>query len=501
MSTSNSTNATPAPGKGPGKLVAAKGSASDRKPRTRKRVEAKQLTDQREEYIYDEIGNGERLAVQCKDVLRYVPALKKWFVWWKEGVWSEQHPDEVDRLAKRCARSILDDPHDGDHDLAKKIANWAKFSASVRGRSSMTATASSDTRLVAQVEEFDSNPWLLNVQNGTIDLQTGRLRPHEAGDLITKQIPVAYKPDAKFRAWEKFLAEKVPNEGLRDYLQRALGYTLSGDVSEEKMFFIYGDTSSGKSTLLEAVQAVLGPYATTSTFKMLLENKNEGVIQPDLSRHVASRMVIAQEVKDDVAFDKASIKCMVSCNSMVAKRLYSDPFEFVPRWKLWVAANTRPRVDAGDSAMWRRIRVLPFTQSITEDQQNPKLRTLLASDERAQQAILAWMVKGCLMWQGGRGLSEPPIVREASRSYREANDSANDSFEDFFESTYVFNPDGFVPTADIHQAYATYCLNGFVGSKLDRGELLSKLRLKGLKDKQRGTKRVRGLRGITPRKA
>ena len=227
-------------------------------------------------FAYDDIGNGERFVTQNQQWLRYVPKLKQWFVWWADTLWSAGHRDEVDRLAKSCARSVLNDPSGGDADRAKKVASWAKYSASVRGLTSMVTTASSEAAIVAEPSEFDRDPWVLNVQNGTIDLHTGDLRPHKAGDLITKVIPIDYEPLATFDMWDRFLRDKVPDRGLRDYLQRAAGYSLTGDVSEEKMFFVYGGTSSGKSTFLEAMQAVLGPYATTATFKMFLREQERG---------------------------------------------------------------------------------------------------------------------------------------------------------------------------------------------------------------------------------
>ena len=207
-------------------------------------------------------------------------------------------------------------------------------------------------------------------------------------------------------------------------------------------------------------------------------------------------MVIAQEVKDNRTFDKSAIKTMVSCNPMVAKKLYCDPFEFVPQWKIWVVANTQPEVDADDGAMWRRIKVLPFTQSIAEDKQNPKIRKMLAQDPDAQRAILAWLVKGCLMWQK-RGLSEPPIVREASQAYRESNDT----FNPFFEAHYELDPNGFVPGSDIREAYKAYAREILGGVLLAPALLNQRLREKGLVEGQSGSNRERGWRGVKRRGA
>jgi phage/plasmid-associated DNA primase len=156
-------------------------------------------------------------------------------------------------------------------------------------------------------------------------------------------------------------------------------------------------------------------------------------------------------------------------------------------------------VDAGDAAMWRRIKVLPFRQSIAEDEQNPKIRKMLASDPRALRAILAWMVKGCHMWRSGRGLSEPPIVREASQAYREANDELNESFDEFFDDRFVLDPEGFVSGAALRHAYTVHCHSSFVRGSLNPTELNQKLRAKDLEEGQSGSKRERGWRGIKAR--
>ena len=182
---------------------------------------------------------------------------------------------------------------------------------------------------------------------------------------------------------------------------------------------------------------------------------------------------------------------MVSCNPMVAKKLYCDPFEFVPQWKIWVVANTQPEVDADDGAMWRRIKVLPFTQSIAEDKQGAHRRSGRCSPgSRCARAILAWLVKGCLMWQK-RGSAEPPIVREASQAYRESNDT----FNPFFEAHYELDPNGFVPGSDIREAYKAYAREILGGVLLAPALLNQRLREKGLVEGQSGSNRERGRRG------
>jgi putative DNA primase/helicase len=437
------------------------------------------------------MGNGKRFVEQHGSNVRYVRSWGKW-LYWSGTVWTEEGAyDHVMRMAMQTARSLANEAYKlEDDDARKRMLAHAKRSGDVRALKGMLEAAQSEETVAAEPKKFDQRPWLLSAKNGTINLQTGELLPHSADTFITKAIEVNYDSGATLPLWDEFLQRMVPDETLRDYLQRAIGWTITGDKGEEKLFFVYGPTSSGKSTFLEALQAVLGPYATAADFKMFLERKNDNAPHPDLARHVGSRMIVAQEVNENRRFDTAGMKVMVSCNPMVAKRLYKDPFEFVPQWKVWLAANSQPRVDTDDAAAWRRIKVIPFTVSLPAAERKKEVKATLANDPRARAAILAWAVKGCLLWQQ-HGLDDVEPVTAAGHSYRDANDE----FNDFFEEHYELDAEGVVPAATIRTSYEAYCREHFK-RPMSQNALAEKLKSKGLKQDQSGPERTRVWRGL-----
>jgi putative DNA primase/helicase len=441
------------------------------------------------------MGNGRRFVEQHGSSVCYVAAWGKW-LYWSGTVWTEEGAyDHVMRLAKETVRNLAKEAYElEDDDKRKRMLAFARSSGNVRALKGMLEAAQSEEAVAAEPKQFDKDPWLLSAKNGTINLQTGELLPHSASHLITKVIDVRYDAEATLPLWDEFLQRMVPDEALRDYLQRAIGWTMTGDKGEEKLFFVYGPTSSGKSTFLEAMLNVLGPYATTADFKMLLERKNDDGPRPDLARHVGSRMIVAQEVNENRRFDTAGMKVMVSCNPMVAKRLYKDPFEFVPQWKVWLAANSQPRVDAADAAAWRRIKVIPFTVSLQAAERKKEVKSTLANDPRARAAILAWAVKGCLLWQK-HGLDDVQAVTAAGHSYRDANDE----FNDFFEEHYELDAEGVVPAATIRTAYEDYCREHFK-RPMNQNALAEKLKSKSLKPDQIGPERTRGWKGLRERR-
>jgi putative DNA primase/helicase len=441
------------------------------------------------------MGNGRRFVDQHGSNVCYVRPWGKW-LYWNGAVWTEEGAyDHVMRLAMETVRSLAKEAYElADEDARKRMLGHAKRSGDVRALKGMLESAQSEEGVGAQPKEFDQDPWLLCSANGTIDLRTGDCLPHSGGHLITKMIPVEYDPEATFPLWDEFLERMVPDESLRNYLQRAIGWTITGDKGEEKLFFVYGPTSSGKSTFLEAMLSVLGPYATTADFKMLLERKYDSGPHPDLARHVGSRMIVAQEVNENRRFDSAAMKVMVSCNPMVAKRLYKDPFEFVPQWKVWLAANSQPRIDADDKAAWRRIKVIPFTVTLPVDERKKEVKATLATDPRARAAILAWAVRGCLLWQKD-GLDDVEAVAAAGHSYRDANDE----FSDFFEEHYELDAGGVVPAATIRSAYEAYCEEHFK-RPMHQNVLAEKLKSKGLKPDQIGPERTRVWKGLRERR-
>ena len=401
-----------------------------------------------------EQGNAERFAAAHANEVMYV-AGQEWRIW--DGkAWVPDRTGSRIRLAKADARALFVLASQTENDERRKaIASWAQRSESARAISSTLTLAESERSLVNLPERLDADPYAFNVQNGTINLQTGELRAHAQRDRITKTAPVAYKPNATSDRWTRFLQTATDGDTeLEQFLQRAVGYSLTGDTREEKLFSIHGGTGSGKSTFTDTVGAVMGDYGSTADFESFLKRSGDGGIRNDIARLVGKRYVVSNEVDDGARLADGLIKSITGGDIIAARFLRQEFFEFRPQFKLWFAANHRPRVNADDGAMWRRIVQIPFTNSVPERQRDDSLKRHLRHDPDAQTAVLAWAVQGCLDWQK-HGLGIPQRVRDYTDAYRADNDPIAAWLTDNTEPDKA----SFTGTAALRHSYEQWCTN------------------------------------------
>ena len=423
---------------------------------------------------FTDIGNAARLAARHGDDLHYCHQLESWFVWNKK-LWQ---PDALGATAQRAKETVR-------HFLieASKIQSESKREKHLKygldsGKSpridAMIKLARSDERIAITPASFDTNPLQLNVQNCTLDLRTGEPHQHRREDLITKLAQVEYDPDAHSDKWENFLAEATSNDSeLMQFLQRAVGYSLTGDTSEEALFFLHGDTATGKSTFLEAVKAMLGSYAMTSDFEAFLVRRQAGGARNDIARLTTARFVAASEVAEGQKFDENLIKQLTGRDTVTARFLYQESYEFQPKFKLWLSANHAPEIKPGDNAIWRRIRRIPFENSVPLHLQNKTLKDYLCSDKTARSAILNWAIQGCLGWQR-YGLGTSKAVDDATREYRDAENA----LKEFFDSQCALQPELWTLTQDLRTAYEKWA--SAKGNLLNENSFTKNLRLAGL---------------------
>jgi putative DNA primase/helicase len=305
-------------------------------------------------------------------------------------------------------------------------------------------------RLMVKDEELDANPWQLNTVTGTIDLQTGQLEKHNPRDLITKIVPVAYDPKAKCPTFMRFLGRVTGgDEALADYLQLAIGYTLTGKTTEQVFFFAYGKGRNGKSTLLNTVRDMLGPYGIHTPTETLLAKQYDNAIPVDLARLDGARMVTAIEANWNRQLDEAKIKAMTGGEPITARFMRQNLFQFVPVFKLWFVANDFPRVRATADAFWRRARVIPFTVEIPEDEIDRDLPEKLKAE---WPGILAWAVRGCLKWQQN-GLPEPEAVTRAVKDWQDGVDHV----QRFVSEVLVPEPGNIISGSLMGRYYREWC--------------------------------------------
>jgi len=420
-------------------------------------------------------GNGERFARQHGDKLRFCVNWGKWLVYDGSRWDKERGATEARRLAVITARTIRDEADQFDNLPDKKrIFDFALKSESRGGLDNMLNEARFCKPLTAYPREFDSDPMALNVLNGTIDLRTGELRPHRPGDMITKLCPVRYDPAAELQLWDEFITHATEGDKeLLIFLQTAAGYSLTGDTGEEKLFFVHGPKQAGKSTFLEALKGVLGDYAITADFDTFMQ-RHGGGIRNDIARLESARLVSSIEMEKGKKMAEGLVKMLTGGDTVAARYLYQESFEFKPQFKLWLAANDAPRVRDDDQAMWRRILRIPFEAVIPPEKRDPKVKKTLTTQSRAKAAILAWAVRGCLVWQNN-GLIVPDCVQIATNTYREDMDP----LRDFFRDCCDFHEQAIVPVSELRKRYDFWASDNGIKYTIGPREFNDRVRDKG----------------------
>jgi P4 family phage/plasmid primase-like protien len=425
---------------------------------------------------FSDLGNARRLVARHGKDLRYCHASKDWFIW-NGARWAGDKKGGVEVLAKETILALYPEATEtADRLVRETIVNHAlKSEAEARFRA-MIALAKSEPGIPIAPDEFDSDSWVLSLLNGTLDLRTGKLLPHRREFFCTKQAPVEFDPNAPCPTWNAFLDRIMGgNSSLIGFLQRAIGYALTGLTTEQVLFFLYGTGANGKTTFLETIRGLLGDYATPSDFSTFLATKNEDRPRNDLARLKAARFVSAVEAGEGRRLAEPVVKQLTGSDTIVARFLFHEFFEFVPQFKLFLAANHKPRIVGTDPAIWRRIRLVPFAVAIPESEQDKHLQEKLQVE---LAGILNWALRGCLEWQRC-GLGESPEVATATACYRREMDI----FADFLDERCVIGPDEWATSADIYIDYQSWCeRNG--ERPLAKNAFGTKLRERGFEDEK-----------------
>ena len=360
--------------------------------------------------------NAQRFANRFGAKVLYTPG-RAWLVF-NGKRWREDDISQVVELAKQTARLIANEFAHLQSDSARaERSRFAEQSLSKGSLDRMLDLAKS--LLAVEDSRLDADPWLLNVENGTIDLRTGRREKHDPRDLLMKTAPVRADRQAKCPQFKKFLRRITGDDtDVQTFIQKAVGYSLTGDMSEQVFFFVYGRGNNGKSTLVNLIRDMLGDYGLHIQTETLLVKQYDNAIPADLARLAGARMVTASEANANRHLDEAKIKGMTGGEPITARFMWQNFFQFEPEFKLWFVANDRPRVRGTDEAFWRRVRVIPLTIKIPEAERDPDLPTKLCAE---WPGILAWAVRGCLKWQR-EGLGQPSVVASATKGWQEEMD-------------------------------------------------------------------------------
>ena len=401
--------------------------------------------------LLTDLENARRFADRHRKDLRYVGKSKQWLVW--EGRrWKPDDTGEVQQRAKATVRALynaaaaIEDLHTRTRHLG--FAAAAQSATRIAG---MIRLAESEEGIPVTADQLDADPWLLNVENGTLDLSTGTLREHRQGDLITKIAPVEYHPEAPCPTWLAFLDRIMAGDQDRiRYVQKIFGYALTGDTREQCFFILHGIGANGKTTMTTAVAKAVGGYAKHTPTETLLVKRND-TIPNDVARLHGARLVTAAEAECNRGLAEALVKQLTGGDKIAARFLHGEWFEFTPTFKLFLAVNHKPTIHGTDHAIWRRVRLIPFEVTIPDSEQDKALPEKLEA-ERA--GILRWAVEGCLAWQR-EGLGPPEAVTEATAEYRAEMDTVGA----FIDECCTCDPEGEATAKRLHERYSQWCLD------------------------------------------
>jgi len=436
-----------------------------------------QTSNPQHNFNLTDLGNGQRLVARHGDDLRYCYPWGKWLIYDGQR-WAKDLTGEIERRAKETVRNIYAEAATiKDKDSRAAMADHAKRSESDSKRQAMINSARSEPGIPLLPDDLDRDPWLLNVLNGTIDLRTGQLRPHCRDDFITKLAPVHFDPKARCPLWWKFLGRILPPE-IVEFVQKAVGYALTGITREQCLFFLYGLGANGKSTFIKVIQAFLGDYATQTTSETFMVKRQGGQISNDVADLRGARFVAAVEVESGRRMAEVLIKQMTGGDKIKARFLYSEYFEFDPEFKIFLAANHKPVIRGTDDAIWRRIPLVPFTIQIPIDERDLRLAEKLKAE---LPGILNWAIEGCLKWQDN-GLALPQAVQEATQTYRQEMDN----LAGFLAECCIIARGASAKAKDLYQAYTAWAEENGEKQPLNQRDFGMNLTERGFEGK-RGT--------------
>lgn len=363
--------------------------------------------------------NARRFLREHGDDVRRAPELGRWFLW--TGSWWEA--DRLDRVAQLATATI--------ENLRSWVAESANpdefrrrsrhYDASTRAgrRDALLSLVGTDPKVVVAVDQLDARPTLLACRNGTVDLTTGDLQPASRDDLLTRGIDVDYDPHARSAEWVDFVEHTFGADAeLIAFVQRLLGYCISGLVHEHVLPVLHGAGANGKSTLIGVVQDLLGDHAITAPDGLVIATDHAP--HPERIAHLRGRrLVVSHELEERAVLAEQAVKTLTGGDTLSARELYGRRFNFKPTHKVLLVTNHRPRVRGTDHAIWRRIRLVPFDVVVPPDRQDPDLRRRLLEEHGS--AVLAWLVEGAVRWHR-EGLGSAERVSLATDAYRRASD-------------------------------------------------------------------------------
>lgn len=378
------------------------------------------VEEPKKQYDMTDTGNAHRLFDKFGSVIRYSYNRKKWF-YWDGKVWREDTTGEIKKFGdiicddlKREAFQEQDDKTQSD------MLKWANRTAASKNKESMIKECQHLDGIPVSPDDLDAYPDYINCQNGMVNLRNGELLPHDSSLMMSKICYAEYDITGKKpELWLSFLDDVTNhNQDLIDYIQKCIGYSLTGSNREQCAFFLYGIGNNGKSTFLDTLTDLLGNYAANAQPETIMMKKFDSGANSDIARLKSTRFVTSEEPTEGVRLNEGLFKQLTGGSRITCRFLYGDEFEYTPQFKIWLATNHKPIIRGTDVGIWRRIKLIPFEVNIPKEKVDKNLKYKLRKEF---PQIMAWAVQGCIKWQK-EGMTEPQCVLDAVKEYKQEMD-------------------------------------------------------------------------------
>lgn len=434
-----------------------------------------------------DLGNAERFANDHRGEVIFCSDQESWYAW-NGTVW-QSGKIAVQQRAKQTTRNMLAE-NMPNVDMQQELKKWQKQSEAAPRQKAILTTAQSHESLVLTSDALDKNKSLFNVANGTLDLESSTLKPHNNADLLTKIANASFVQNKNAPLWESFIEQvTVGDKELASFLQRACGYFLCGERKEQIILFLIGDGANGKSVFIDVISHIFGDYAGVISAKALID-KSAGSIPSDIAAIASKRLVTLSEFPERLPINTTTVKSITGGDKLTARHLYKEWFEFTPQFQLLCAMNDLPQVHHADDAYFRRIRILPFNRIFTEQEMDKDLTTKLKLEA---DGILSWCLEGYKLYRL-QGLKPTHRMKAELDLYRRNADPVAQFVNDCIEKT---SSDFFIARDELAKEVIEYCISEELDcpKAVDIKKRLTRYMGEAVQ-KRMGNNRVRGYTGF-----
>lgn len=368
-------------------------------------------------YDMTDTGNAQRFRDKYVGNVKYSFVHKRWY-FWTGKVWTVDNTGEIKKLADGIINDLKKEAFaEPEEKIQDAKVKWANKTASSKGKEAMIKESQHLLGIPVLPSEMDTYTDYINCQNGIVNLRNGELMPHDSNFLMSRISYCEYDPSGKKpQLWLRFLDDVTNGDkALQEYLQKCVGYSLSGSIREQCAFFLYGIGNNGKSTFLDIISDILGDYAANvQPETIMLSKMTTGGANSDIARLQSTRFVTSEEPTEGVRLNEGLVKQLTGGSKVTCRFLYGNDFEYTPEFKIWVGTNHKPVIRGTDVGIWRRIRLIPFEVNIPPEKVDKTLKWKLRKE---LPQILKWAVDGCIKWQR-EGLELPACVEQATKEYK-----------------------------------------------------------------------------------